>query len=169
MQIRHLLLFGISLMGITTVTAQEKMSLTLQEAVQLAWTKSNEVNLANAKVNTSKYELQTAKNNQYPDFKLSGQYQRLTHASVEMANMGSSTTAMPEPDQVMLAQANIGLPIFAGFKIQLMAGCDGVDASQAVLGQAFEGRSRGALAACRAAPASEPCQIGAAQASRHAQ
>ncbi len=118
MLIRHLLLFGISLMGITTVTAQEKMSLTLQEAVQLAWTKSNEVNLANAKVNTSKYELQTAKNNQYPDFKLSGQYQRLTHASVEMANMGSSTTAMPEPDQVMLAQANIGLPIFAGFKIQ---------------------------------------------------
>ncbi len=118
MKIKQLLLFGISFIGISSVTAQEKMSLTLDEAVKLAWTKSNEVILANTKVNSSKYELQTVKNNQYPDFKISGQYQRLTNASVEMANAGSNSSAMPSPDQVMLAQANVSLPVFAGFKIQ---------------------------------------------------
>ena len=118
MKIKQLLLFGISFIGISSVTAQEKMSLTLDEAVKLAWTKSNEVMLANTKVNSSKYELQTVKNNQYPDFKISGQYQRLTNASVEMANAGSNSSAMPSPDQVMLAQANVSLPVFAGFKIQ---------------------------------------------------
>src|SRR3954466_1539816 len=117
MKIRKLLLFGISLIGITAVTAQEKTSLTLDEAVKLAWTKSNEVTLANTQVNTKKYELQTVKNNQYPDFKVSGQYQRLTKASVEMAN-ANPDAAIPAPDQLMLGQATISLPVFSGFKIQ---------------------------------------------------
>lgn len=118
MKINHLLLFGISLIGISSVTAQEKMSLTLDQAVKLAWEKSNEVILADTKVNTKKNELQTVKNNQYPDFKLSGQYQRLTNASVEMANADPNAEPMPSPDQVMLAQANVSLPLFSGFKIQ---------------------------------------------------
>lgn len=118
MKIKQFLLFGISFIGISSVTAQEKMSLTLDEAVKLAWTKSNEVILANTKVNSSKYELQSVKNNQYPDFKISGQYQRLTNASVEMANTDSNAAPLPAPDQVMLAQANVSLPIFSGFKIQ---------------------------------------------------
>lgn len=117
MKIRQLLLFGISLIGISSVTAQEKTSLTLEEAVQLAWTKSNEVNLANTQVNTKKYELQTVKNNQYPDFKVSGQYQRLTKASVEMAG-ANPDAAIPAPDQLMLGQATVSLPVFSGFKIQ---------------------------------------------------
>ncbi|POY41013.1 TolC family protein [Flavobacterium alvei] len=118
MKIKQFLLFGISFIGISSVTAQEKMSLTLDEAVKLAWTKSNEVILANTKVNSSKYELQSVKNNQYPDFKISGQYQRLTNASVEMANTDPNAAPLPAPDQVMLAQANVSLPIFSGFKIQ---------------------------------------------------
>lgn len=118
MKIKQFLLFGISFIGISSVTAQEKMSLTLDEAVKLAWTKSNEVILANTKVNSSKYELQSVKNNQYPDVKISGQYQRLTNASVEMANTDSNAAPLPAPDQVMLAQANVSLPIFSGFKIQ---------------------------------------------------
>ncbi|MES2574257.1 MAG: TolC family protein [Bacteroidota bacterium] len=118
MKIKQLVLIGISLIGITSVTAQEKTSLTLDEAVQLAWTKSNEVNLANTQVNTKKYEFQTVKNNQYPDFKISGQYQRLTKASVEIANADPNAAPIPAPEQLMLAQATASLPIFAGFKIQ---------------------------------------------------
>ena len=101
MKINHLLLFGISLIGITSV-AQEKTSLTLDEAVKLAWTKSNEVTLANTEVNTKKHELQTVKNSQYPDFKISGQYQRLTKASVEMANADPNAAPLPAPFSLAL-------------------------------------------------------------------
>ncbi|MDD2822343.1 MAG: TolC family protein, partial [Flavobacterium sp.] len=80
MKINQLMLFGIFFIGISTLEAQEKTSLTLDEAIHLAWEKSNEVSLANTKVSSKKYELQSAKNNQYPDFKISGQYQRLANA-----------------------------------------------------------------------------------------
>lgn len=118
MKINHLFLFGISLIGIASITAQEKKTLTLDEAIQIAWTKSNEINLANTKVNTKNYELQSAKNNQYPDFKLSGQYQRLTSASVKMAKNDPNAAPTPSPDQVILGQATVSLPLFSGFKIK---------------------------------------------------
>lgn len=118
MKIKQLLLFGISLFGIASVPAQEKMSLTLDEAVKMAWKKNNEVTLADAKVNTRKNELQTIKNKQYPDLKLSGQYRYLTQASVEMDNADSNASSFPSPEQLLLAQANVSMPLFEGFKIQ---------------------------------------------------
>ncbi|TPG42113.1 TolC family protein [Flavobacterium pectinovorum] len=117
MKISQLMLFGVFFIGISSVEAQEKTSLTLDEAVKLAWEKSNEVTLASTKVNTKKYELQTAKNNQYPDIKVSGQYQRLTKASIDMPNQGESKS-LASPDRAMLGMANLSLPLFAGFKIQ---------------------------------------------------
>jgi outer membrane protein TolC len=118
-KINRILLFGLSVLGISSIDAQEKQSLTLDEAVHLAWDKSNEVGLANAKVNSKKYELQSAKNNQYPDFRISGQYQRLANASINLKiNQGSNSTgATPVVDQLMLGQANATLPVFAGFKM----------------------------------------------------
>jgi outer membrane protein TolC len=121
MKINPLLLFGIFFIGISSIEAQEKTSLTLDEAVKLAWEKSNEVTLANTKVNSKKYELQEVKNNQYPDIKVSGQYQRLTKASIDMHNNSSdqaSAEPMPSPDQALLGMATLSLPIFSGFKIQ---------------------------------------------------
>lgn len=117
MKISQLMLFGVFFIGISSVEAQEKTSLTLDEAVKMAWEKSNEVTLANTKVNTKKYELQSVKNNQYPDLKISGQYQRLTKASISMPNQGESAS-LASPDRAMLGMANLSLPIFAGFKIQ---------------------------------------------------
>ena len=117
MKISQLMLFGVFFIGISSMEAQEKTSLTLGEAVQMAWEKSNEVTLANTKVNTKKYELKTVKNNQYPDLKVSGQYQRLTKASIDMPNQGESAS-LASPDRAMLGMANLSLPIFAGFKIQ---------------------------------------------------
>ncbi|KAF2342697.1 TolC family protein [Flavobacterium tistrianum] len=117
MKISQLMLFGVFFIGISSIEAQEKTSLTLGEAVQMAWEKSNEVTLANTKVNTKKYELKTVKNNQYPDLKISGQYQRLTKASIDMPNQGESAS-LASPDRAMLGMANLSLPIFAGFKIQ---------------------------------------------------
>ncbi|MEO8535624.1 MAG: TolC family protein, partial [Flavobacterium sp.] len=118
MKISQLMLFGIFFIGISSIEAQEKTSLTLDEAVKLAWEKSNEVTLANTKVNSKKYELQTVKNTQYPDLKIQGQYQRLTKASIDMHNDEASAEPMASPDRAMFGMANLSLPIFSGFKIQ---------------------------------------------------
>ncbi len=117
MKISQLMLFGVFFIGISSAEAQEKTSLTLGEAVKMAWEKSNEVTLANTKVNTKMYELKTVKNNQYPDIKVSGQYQRLTKASIDLPNQGQSAS-LASPDRAMIGMANLSLPIFAGFKIQ---------------------------------------------------
>ena len=121
MKANHLILFGVLFLGITSIEAQEKKSLSLDEAIHLAWEKSNEVNLANAKVTTKKHELQSVKNNIYPDLKASAQYQRLTKASIDMksnSDDSSSDTKAPNVDQLVLGQINATLPIFSGFKLK---------------------------------------------------
>lgn len=119
MKINPLMLFGVFLIGISSLEAQEKTSLTLDDAVRIAWEKSDEVTLANTKVNTKKYELRSIKNNQYPDLKASGQYQRLAGAEVDLKyNQKELTSSTPNVDQLMLGQLSASLPIFAGFKIQ---------------------------------------------------
>ena len=121
MKVSQFVFYGIFFIGISTVAAQEKTSLTLNEAINLAWAKSNEVTLANTKVKTKKYELQSTKNNQYPDVKLSGQYQRLANANINFKlnqNNTGSQQALPVVDQLMIGQLNASLPIFSGFKIK---------------------------------------------------
>lgn len=118
-KIKQFVLFGIFILRISSIDAQEKRSLTLDEAVHLAWDKSNEVGLANAKVSSKKYELQSAKNNQYPDFRISGQYQRLANASINLkSSQNSNTGSLPIVDQLMIGQINASIPVFAGFKMQ---------------------------------------------------
>ncbi|MBC5841076.1 TolC family protein [Flavobacterium sp. F-380] len=120
MKVSQLLLFGIFLSGISYTTAQDKKSLTLDEAINMAWLKSNEVSLANSKVDTKKYELQAVKNERYPDVKVSGQYQHLTKATINLKLNNTSASSEPSPvvNQLLLGQANATLPVFAGFKIQ---------------------------------------------------
>ena len=119
MKASQLLLIGIFFIGSSVLEAQEKTSLTLDEAVNLAWTKSNEVILANTKVNTKKYELESVKNNKYPDLKVSGQYQQLAKASVDLKiNKGTDSKPPPTVDRLIIGQVNANVPIFSGFKLQ---------------------------------------------------
>jgi outer membrane protein TolC len=119
MKVSQLMLFGIFFIGISSIEAQEKKSLTLDAAIHLAWEKSNEVNLAKTKVLTKKYELQSVKNSRYPELKVSGQYQRLANASINLKlNKASNSDPLPIVDQLMIGQLNANLPLFAGFKIQ---------------------------------------------------
>ena len=119
MKVNQLMLFGIFFIGISAVEAQEKTSLKLDEAIHLAWKNSNEVSLANAKVTTKKYELLSTKNSQYPDLKISGQYQRLTKASIDLKiNKSNTSEPLPVVNQLIIGQVNASVPVFAGFKIQ---------------------------------------------------
>lgn len=128
MKINPLLLFGVFLAGITAVTAQEKTNLSLDDAVKMAWDKSSESSLADSKVNSKKYELQTAKNNQYPDLKLSAQYQYFPSANITLLNQtsdgsdsgsgGTSGGEAPKVNQLIFGQVSASMPIFSGFKVQ---------------------------------------------------
>jgi len=66
--------------------------------------------------------VQSVKNNQYPDVKLSGQYMRLTNASVDLKIKSNSSTSSPSEspkvNELLLGQANMSLPLFSGFKLQ---------------------------------------------------
>ena len=106
------------LFGIFTVSAQEKKNLSLEEAVQLAVTQSTEAHLADTKVATKEFEMQTVKNKQYPDVKISGQYQRLTNADVDFKLGNSGSGGGPQVNQLMLGNATASVPLFAGFKVQ---------------------------------------------------
>ena len=117
MKVSSIIFIGGFFFGITSINAQEKTNLKLEEAIQLAWTKSNEVSLANTKVETKKQELQSVKNNQYPDLKITGQYLRLTEATVDL-QFNAGAKALPAPDQLLIGQASLKVPVFAGMKIQ---------------------------------------------------
>ena len=124
MKIKKSLLLAFLFLGISVMHSQERKTLSLKDAIEIAITKSNEASLANTKVETSKLELETVKNNMYPSLKISGQYSRLTNANVK-SNIGSGNTnpnaepaASPKVSQLLLGQANVAMPIFSGFKLK---------------------------------------------------
>ena len=112
---RIILLLFLSL-STTLGIAQDKKKMSLKDAVALVITNSNEALLANTKVATSKLELESLKNNQYPNVKLSGQYLRLTNANI-VSHLGGSGGGL-DVNQLMLGQANVSMPIFSGFKLK---------------------------------------------------
>ena len=116
MKTKPIVLSVLFLFGSAIITAQERKIMSLKEAVSLVVSNSNEAVLANTKVATSKLELETMKNNQYPTIKVSGQYLRLTNANVN-SNLGGSGTAL-DVSQLLLGQANVSMPIFSGFKLK---------------------------------------------------
>ncbi|MEC4004934.1 TolC family protein [Flavobacterium sp. SUN052] len=116
MKINKIALLTFLLFGIITSYSQERKKLSLKDAVALVIANSNEAILANTKVETSKLELETLKNNQYPSAKISGQYMRLTGANVT-SHLGGSGGGL-DVSQLMLAQATVNMPIFSGFKLK---------------------------------------------------
>lgn len=116
MKINKLIVFTFLFFGIISGYSQERKKMSLKDAVELVITNSNEAVLANTKVKTSKLELETMKNNQYPSAKISGQYMRLAGANVS-SNLGGSGSGL-DISQLMLAQASVNMPVFSGFKLK---------------------------------------------------
>src|SRR5690606_7072245 len=79
------MLFVLVLFFVTKNTlAQEPVTLTLQDAVQLALENSDRSKISRDKVTIAGDELRVTKNLRYPDAKISGQYQYLTNAKVDL-------------------------------------------------------------------------------------
>ncbi len=115
MKINKIVLLVFILLGITS-KAQEKKTMSLKDAISLVINNSNEAQLANTKMATSKLELETMKNNQYPTVKASGQYMRLTGANVT-SHLGGSGSGL-DVSQLLLGQASVSMPVFSGFKLK---------------------------------------------------
>lgn len=122
MRLNKFLGCALILLGITT---QAQTSLSLKDAVGIALSKGDEANLASTKAATKNFEVQSVKMNQYPDFKISGQYMRLTAADMTLSgsqqNDENASTQKQEneaPKYLMLGQANVSMPIFSGFKLK---------------------------------------------------
>src|SRR5690606_6041010 len=106
------------------LVAQQKQSIPLNEAVRMAVNNSNQALLATERVGTSAYELQSVKNNRYPDITASGQYLRLTNADIDLkisqssdAEPGSERRS-PKVNQLMIGQVNANVPLFSGFRLK---------------------------------------------------
>lgn len=127
MKIRQMLPMGLLLVTGAAVHAQQKQQLSLDEAVNMAVTKSTEAGLADTRVETSKLELGNAKNSAYPSFTVTGQYLRVTDPTINLKTGGSSSgdgsesgggSSTPTVNSAMFGLANASMPIFAGGKVK---------------------------------------------------
>ncbi|NUY82152.1 TolC family protein [Flavobacterium sp. MAH-1] len=123
MKISKILALALLFLGASQLQAQKK-SLSLNEAVKMAVTQSNQSVLADTKVNTANFETQSVKMNQYPDLKISGQYLRLTNADITLKSSGNSNNeegegnSTPKVNQLILGQASLSMPIYSGGKLR---------------------------------------------------
>ena len=116
------LLGAILLMACSSLFAQEKKPLTLEEAVGLAVKNSHSLKNSQAKVEEATAALKEATEKKLPDVKLSGSYLRLNSANFDLKtkdNSGSgSQNESPKVSQAMYGIVNASLPIYAGGRIR---------------------------------------------------
>jgi outer membrane protein len=124
MNINKIIILALFSFGL--IQAQENKQLSLQEAITLGTTKSNQAVLADTKVKTSEWELKTVKNNQLPNVSLSGQFFKLTQANLK-GNLIPESGGNLNISQLAIGQATASVPVFNGFKIQ-----NGIKASKSL-------------------------------------
>ncbi|CAI8759993.1 TolC family protein [Chryseobacterium sp. IT-36CA2] len=106
--------------GIANANAQEKKTLSLDEAVQLGIQNSKNLKIDAAKIEEATADLLEAKNRQLPELKISGSYMYLPiKPNVDIKLPGLSGGAGgPEVHQVLYGSANLSVPIYSGGKIK---------------------------------------------------
>lgn len=124
---KNLLVLYFVLLLTPFLQAQNTKSLSLEEAIRMGVSQSNQAILAETKVKTSEWELKTAKNNQLPNLSVSGQYFRLTQAKIKGNLAPQSGGNGLDINQLMIGQATATIPVFNGFKIQ-----NGIEAAKSI-------------------------------------
>jgi len=106
---------------VATFAHAQETNVSLQEVIQQSLQNNKSVKVAEAAKNTSKYKVQSAKNNRLPDISLSGQYMHLfttTNVDIKLPMQSTGGGMGVEPNQLLLGQASASVPVFAGFKIK---------------------------------------------------
>ncbi|WP_374462127.1 TolC family protein [Chryseobacterium taeanense] len=105
--------------GIANANAQEKRTLTLDEAVQLGILNSKNLKIDAAKIEEATADLLEAKNRQLPELKVSGSYMYLPiKPNINIKLPGVSGDGGPVVHQVAYGSANLSVPIYSGGRIK---------------------------------------------------
>ncbi|WP_267405262.1 MULTISPECIES: TolC family protein [unclassified Chryseobacterium] len=108
-------------LGIANTNAQEKKTLTLDEAVQLGIQNSKNLKIDAAKIEEATADLLEAKNRQLPDLKVSGSYMYLPNkpnVNIKLPGVSSEGGSSPEVHQVAYGSVNLSVPIYSGGRIK---------------------------------------------------
>jgi outer membrane protein TolC len=106
------------------INAQEKKTLTLNEAIDLSIQNSKQLKNSQAKIEEATAALREAVEKKLPDAKVSGSYLRLSSGNFDLKsksnNNGGSgnTNETPKVSQVAYGLVNVSLPIYAGGQIK---------------------------------------------------
>lgn len=103
-----------------SASAQDNKSLSIYEVIKLATTQSKEAKVANNKIIGKNLELGVAKNAQLPEAKITGKFAVLSTPDINLRiPVGNENGAASiKANQLMLGQASISMPIYAGGKIR---------------------------------------------------
>lgn len=104
----------------------DKKPLTIDQAIGLCLQNSKEIKKASTTKEASKLQINSAKNLYYPKVELSGTYLHLFSGAnvdlkVPIPTPSTSSTheqAPLNPEYMAMAQANVSMPLFSGFKIR---------------------------------------------------
>jgi outer membrane protein len=124
MKTKRLFFSGIIfLVACCSLQAQEKRSLTLQQAITLGVTNSHTLKNSQAKSEEATAALKEAVERRLPDAKVSGSYLRLSSANFDLKTKdnsggGSGNGEAPKVSQAMYGIVNLSLPIYSGGRIR---------------------------------------------------
>lgn len=108
----------------TSLAAQEKKILSLDEAITLGIKNSKELKGSEAKIEEATAALKEAVQRRLPDAGVSGSYLWLNHPNLVLKTKsngnggGTNGEESPKPNQAMYGIANLSMPIFSGFRIK---------------------------------------------------
>jgi len=105
------------------LSAQEKKTLGLNEAIDLGIQNSKQLKNSQAKIDEATAALKEAVERRLPDAKASANYLRFNHADFNMkgnptSGTGTGVVGSPQLSQAMFGLVNVSLPIYTGGKIR---------------------------------------------------
>ena len=116
------LLILFSLFWIESIIAQEKKTLTLNEAIDLSIQNSKQLKNNEAKIEEATAAWREAVEKKLPDAKVSASYLRLNSANFDLKtkdnSSGGSSGETPKVSQAMYGIVNLSLPIYSGGRIR---------------------------------------------------
>jgi outer membrane protein TolC len=95
--------------------------ISLDEAIDLSIKNSKALRAAHARVDQAAASTKISKQDQLPDFNISGSYLRVTQPNIDLhykSNSGGSAAAPISVNQAAYGIANLSLPIYSGLKTQ---------------------------------------------------
>ena len=101
--------------------AQEKKTITLDDAITLGIDNSNHLKLSQAKIEEATAALKEAVERKLPNASVTGSYLRVATGNLEMKNKSNNsgnTEETPNISQAMYGLVNLSLPIYGGGRIR---------------------------------------------------